>query len=283
MYELHFLFWTHCLSAIGKLPCGITANKPHPGKTCPTCINLLGGFWWMLWTIIRFPWRVCLQLCDAGDCFGHVPRPKHWVNSCLLWVDHGWRFRFLFWWLRSYRKSCRIADPQMCWHVTKRRSFLGAGPDTDSCLFQDVWWLGLLFLVIFNKFGHASKDRDFMRFQGWEKQSVMMRDAFEIVENEGRRTNFTHFRQYRMNRTSTLDNLCLWQCQLSIIILEDLLYYMGQSKPRIVRTFGCKLLCSRSWTSGLDSAMWPQAHVGWNGRLCLWHMHICTSTLGMKK
>ena len=69
--------------------------------------------------------------------------------------------------------------------------------------------LDYFFLVIFNKFGHASKDRDFMRFQGWEKQSVMMRDAFEIVENEGRRTNFTHFRQYRMNRTSILDNLCL--------------------------------------------------------------------------
>ena len=38
--------------------------------------------------------------------------------------------------LRVYRKSCRLANPEVCWKVTKRRSFLGAGDDFGECYFQ---------------------------------------------------------------------------------------------------------------------------------------------------
>lgn len=38
----------------------------------------------------------------------------------------------------SYRKSCKVADPQLCWKVTKRRSFLGAGADSYQCFHQDL-------------------------------------------------------------------------------------------------------------------------------------------------
>ncbi|CAJ1368264.1 unnamed protein product, partial [Effrenium voratum] len=38
----------------------------------------------------------------------------------------------------TYRKACRIADPEACWSVTKRRSFLGAGTDSYPCLYEDL-------------------------------------------------------------------------------------------------------------------------------------------------
>ncbi|CAE7038706.1 unnamed protein product, partial [Symbiodinium sp. KB8] len=38
----------------------------------------------------------------------------------------------------SYRKSCKVADPPLCWKVTKRRSFLGAGADSYQCFHQDL-------------------------------------------------------------------------------------------------------------------------------------------------
>jgi len=38
----------------------------------------------------------------------------------------------------SYRKACKVADPQLCWKVTKRRSFLGAGDDSYRCFHQDL-------------------------------------------------------------------------------------------------------------------------------------------------
>ncbi|CAE7276575.1 unnamed protein product [Symbiodinium natans] len=36
----------------------------------------------------------------------------------------------------SYRKACKVADAQLCWKVTKRRSFLGAGDDSYKCFHQ---------------------------------------------------------------------------------------------------------------------------------------------------